>query len=52
LNRQNPLDCLLVWLRHVEGFHYEDIASITGLTEVAIRQKVSRALRSMKEQME
>ena len=37
-------------LRHIDGMEYADIAQITGSTEAAIRQAVSRARRAVLKQ--
>lgn len=49
LERLAPVDCFIVWLRCVEELPYAEIAGITGLMEAGIRQKVSRAMKTLRE---
>lgn len=51
LNQLSPIDCLVVWLRYIEELSYGDIATVTDLTEVAIRQRTSRAMKTMRERI-
>ncbi|MBF0501515.1 MAG: sigma-70 family RNA polymerase sigma factor [Candidatus Riflebacteria bacterium] len=48
LNRLSSVDCFVVWLRYVEELSYDSIASIIDSTETAVRQKASRAMKSMR----
>lgn len=51
LSRLPPLDCLIIWMRFIEEMSYADVAEIVGSTEVAIRQKASRAMKTMRNQV-
>ncbi|NLI75671.1 MAG: sigma-70 family RNA polymerase sigma factor [Candidatus Riflebacteria bacterium] len=46
-----PQDAQLIWLRVVEDLGYAEIAQITGLQEPAIRQRISRGLRRLREDL-
>ena len=42
---------MIIHLRDIEGYEYEEIASITGLTENTIRVNLSRARKKVRETM-
>jgi RNA polymerase sigma-70 factor, ECF subfamily len=48
----SPEDRVLVVLRHVHGFTSGELAEITGASEPAIRQRLSRARRRLLEKLE
>ena len=44
-----PDDRVIIWLKYVEGYGYDDISTMLQASEAAIRQKASRAMKVLRE---
>lgn len=49
LAQLDPLDRVIVVLRHLEGLPSADVAQRVGMTDVAVRARLMRALRRLRE---
>ncbi len=49
LSSLSPADGIIIWLKYVEGYGYEDIATMVGANGTAIRKRASRAMKSLRE---
>ena len=52
LENLGPEDRELVTLRFIDDLSYAEIVSVAGMTELAIRGKIYRALRKLRKMME
>lgn len=52
LDTLSPVDRDLVWRRHVDGHTPDEIAEVSGLRADAVRQRVLRALRSLRQKLD
>ncbi|MBF0545648.1 MAG: sigma-70 family RNA polymerase sigma factor [Candidatus Riflebacteria bacterium] len=48
LEQLSQIDGLIVCLRYIEDFEYQEISEILGISEPTIRQKASRAIRQLR----
>ena len=44
----SPGDRVIVWLKYVEGYGYDDISTMVQASEAAVRQRASRAMKILR----
>ena len=49
MEKLSPQDKDLIMLRYFYGYTHKEIAKITGKTEIAVRKKISRIIKQLKD---